>query len=144
MHNISFEQKPKNEKVRKKAKVATQLYKTYIIYQVYFTVTIDGKEVQSVENANPKTFTNVKVFAGDKFKPAADASYRNLFWENFYVDHSFDIGTKIRGNKKIGIIETWGPFFRIRFDLIIHSLDISYTDGVAVVLKIRNAVFFTL
>ena len=31
-YNISFEQKPKNEKVRKKAKVATQLYKTYIIY----------------------------------------------------------------------------------------------------------------
>ena len=62
------------------------------------------------------------MFAGDKFKPAADASYRNLFWENFHVDHSFDIGTKIQWNKEIGTIDSWGPFFRVSFDLIIHSL----------------------
>ena len=61
------------------------------------------------------------MFAGDKFKPAADASYRNLFWENFYVDHSFDIGTKIQRNKEIGTIDSLGPFFRVSFDLIIHS-----------------------
>ena len=62
------------------------------------------------------------MFAGDKFKPAADASYRNLFWENFHVDHSFDIGTKIQKYKEIGTIDSWGPFFRVSFDLIIHSL----------------------
>ena len=31
-YNISIEQKPKNKKVRKKAKFATHLYETYIIY----------------------------------------------------------------------------------------------------------------
>ena len=63
------------------------------------------------------------MFAGDNSKPAADASYRNLLWENFLVDHSFDIGTKIQENKAIGTIDTWGPFFRVSLDLIIHSLD---------------------
>ena len=62
------------------------------------------------------------MFAGDKFKPAADATYRNLFWENFHVDHSFNIGTKIQRNKEIGTIDSWGPLFRVSFDLIIHSL----------------------
>ena len=76
-----------------------------------------------MENTNPRIFTNVRVFAGDKVKPAADASYRNLSWENFYVDHSFNIGTKIQENKEIGTIDSWGPFFRVSFDLIIHSLD---------------------
>ena len=63
------------------------------------------------------------MFAGDKSKPAADASYRNLLWENFHVDHSFDIGTKIqKRDKEIGTIDSWGPFFRVSFDLIIHSI----------------------
>ena len=61
------------------------------------------------------------MLAGDKFKPAADASYRNLLWENFHVDHSFDIGTKIQKDKEIGTIDSWGPLFRVSFDLIIHS-----------------------
>ena len=81
--------------------------------------------VHSIENTNPKTFTNVRVFAGDK-KPAADASYRNLLWENFPVDHSFDIGTKVQNNKEIGTIDSWGPLFHISFDLIIHSLNPIY------------------
>ena len=75
-----------------------------------------------MENTNPKTFTNVRVFAGDKVKPAANASYRNLLWENFHVDHSFDFGAKIVADKEIGTIDSWGPFFRVSFDLIIHSL----------------------
>ena len=61
------------------------------------------------------------MFAGDNLKPAADASYRNLLWENYYVDHSFNIGKKIQRDKEIGTIDTWGPFFRVSFDLIIHS-----------------------
>ena len=28
------------------------------------------------------TFNDVKVFAGDNFAPASDASYKNLVWEN--------------------------------------------------------------
>ena len=31
------------------------------------------------------------------------------------------IGTKIMRHKEIGTIDSWGPFFRISFDLIIHS-----------------------
>ena len=62
------------------------------------------------------------MFAGDKSKPAADASYRNLSWENFHVDHSYNIGAKIQLEKEIGTINSWGPFYHLRFDLIIHSL----------------------
>ena len=64
----------------------------------------------------------MKVFAGDNSKPAADASYRNLSWENFHVDQGYDIGIKIGRNKEIGIIDSWGPLFRVSFDLIFHSL----------------------
>ena len=56
------------------------------------------------------------MFAGDKSKPAADASYRNLLWENFQ-----NFPTKILKGKEIGTIDSWGPFFRISFDLNIHS-----------------------
>ena len=63
------------------------------------------------------------MFAGDKSRPPSDASYRNLLWENVYVDHSLNIGTKILRNKHIGTISSWGPFFRVSFDLIIHSLN---------------------
>ena len=62
------------------------------------------------------------MFAGEKSKPAADASYRYLLWENFYVDRRFNIGTKIQSNKEIGTINIWGPFLRVSFDLIIRSL----------------------
>ena len=63
----------------------------------------------------------MNVFAGDKHNPHADASYRNLLWENLNVNHSYDIGNKIRKSKEIGRIDSWGPFFRVSFDLIIHS-----------------------
>ena len=58
--------------------------------------------VHNIENDNPKTFTNIKVFAGDKSKPAADASYKNLVWENLHANQSLNIGTKIQKNKQIG------------------------------------------
>ena len=89
--------------------------------QVYYTVTINGAEVESVENTEPKTVTNVRVFAGDKFKPAADASYRNLVWETFHIDHRLNVGTKVEKGRQIATIESLGPLFRISFDLIIHS-----------------------
>lgn len=98
--------------------------------------------VHSIENTNPKTFTNVRVFAGDK-KPAADASYRNLLWENFPVDHSFDIGTKVQNNKEIGTIDSWGPFFRVSFDLIIHSLHPSHQWTSLLAVGILNEAVFT-
>ena len=61
------------------------------------------------------------MFAGEKSKPAADASYRNLLWANFYVESRFDIGTKVQREKEIGTINIWGPFLRVSFDLTIHS-----------------------
>ena len=79
-------------------------------------MTIDGRQVHSVENTDPRTFTNVRVFAGDKFKPAADASYKN-----FNAGPGFNIGSNTRKNNQIGTIDSWGPFFHIGFDLIIHS-----------------------
>ena len=92
---------------------------------MYLSLTIDGRKVHSIENTNPKAFPNVTVFAGDNLKPAADASYRNLLWESFLVGHSFQIGTKVMDknskNLDIGTIDNWGPFFRVSFDLIIHS-----------------------
>ena len=52
----------------------------------------------------------MKIFAGDQFYRPADASYKNLFWEN--LPHEYT---------QIGTIDSWGPFFRVSFDLIIHS-----------------------
>ena len=62
------------------------------------------------------------MFAGDKSKPAADASYKNLFWENLLADQSFNVGTKIQRNKQIGFIDSLGPFFRVHLDLLVHNL----------------------
>ena len=70
------------------------------------------------------------MFAGDKSKPAADASYKNLFWENLLADQSFNVGTKIQRNKQIGFIDSLGPFFRVSFDLIIHKYPPKYVNSV--------------
>ena len=35
-----------------------------------------------MENTKPKVFEDVKVFAGDNFFKASDATYKNLIWEN--------------------------------------------------------------
>ena len=69
-----------------------------------------------MENTDPRTFTNVRVFAGDKFKPAADASYRN-----FHAGPGFNIGSNVRRNNQIGTIDSWGPLYRISMEMIIHS-----------------------
>ena len=45
-------------------------------------ITINGEKVHSVENKDARSFKNVKVFAGDNFYTPADASYKNLVWEN--------------------------------------------------------------
>ena len=79
------------------------------------------------------------MFAGDKSKPAADASYRNLLWENFHVNNSFDIGAKKLDNKEIGKIDSWGPFFRVSFDLIIHSLSTRYEWSSLIFFRVYGA-----
>ena len=68
-----------------------------------------------MENKDPKTFQDVKVFAGNNFMPAADVTYKNLAWEN--------IGCSgvIKKNTVIGTIPSWGPLFRVSFDMKINS-----------------------
>ena len=44
-------------------------------------------KVHNIKNSNPRTFSNVKVFAGDNFHPAADASYKNLVWESSWGNY---------------------------------------------------------
>ena len=68
-----------------------------------------------MENEDPKIFQDVKVFAGNNFMPAADVTYRNLVWEN--------IGRTgvIKKNTVIGTIPSWGPQFRVSFDMKINS-----------------------
>ena len=58
----------------------------------------------------------MRVFAGDKFKPAADASYKN-----FNAGPGFIVGYNAQKNNQIGTIDSWGPTFSVSFDLIIHS-----------------------
>ena len=54
-----------------------------ILYQVIqFTVDIDGKLGSYKRNADPRIFTDLRVLAGDDSRPAADGSYKNLFWQN--------------------------------------------------------------
>ena len=68
-----------------------------------------------MENKDPMTFQDVKVFAGNNFMPAADVTYRNLVWEN--------IGRSgvVKKNTVIGTIPSWGPLFRVSFDMKINS-----------------------
>ena len=48
--------------------------------QIYYSVSVDKKTIKRVENKVPWTFSQVKVFAG--LTLPADASYKNLIWEN--------------------------------------------------------------
>ena len=50
------------------------------LFKVYYTVTIDGKQIHRVENKQPRTFTDVKIFAGQSWN-VADGNYRNLVYE---------------------------------------------------------------
>ena len=51
-------------------------------FQLFYKVNINGVEIRNVENIISQSFEDVKVFAGDKFHAAADASYDNLMWES--------------------------------------------------------------
>ena len=68
-----------------------------------------------MENKEPRTFQDVRVFAGDNFYPAADANYRNLVWENI------GLSGVVKKNTEIGTIPSWGPQFRVSFEMMIKS-----------------------
>ena len=44
-------------------------------------MTLDGTPIHTVENSDVRVFNDVKVLAGDDFYPKADATYKNLVWE---------------------------------------------------------------
>ena len=93
------------------------------------------------------TFQDVKVFAGDKFLPAADVAYNNLTWDivseeneeeenedKVYMRIINEEGIKeenegkneglsgvVEKDNEIGTIESWGPHFRVSFEMIIKS-----------------------
>ena len=71
------------------------IFDNLVICQEYhYTVSIDGKLIRSFPITKPRTFNDMKVFAGDNFDPAADASYKNLVWENLPLpDIMFNVDT---------------------------------------------------
>ena len=62
--------------------ICDQILIQNINFQLRYKVKIDGDEIKNVENTNPQSFGDVKVFAGDKFSTASDATYKNLKWES--------------------------------------------------------------
>ena len=60
-------------------------HQTFFDEQGFYAVTIDGKLIHNIPLLNPVTFQDVKVFAGDKKNPPADASYKNLLLKKMPV-----------------------------------------------------------
>ena len=56
-------------------------------------VKIDNKEINRLENNDPKTFENVKIFAGDSFNDPAGARFKNLQYDNI-EENPTTIGNK--------------------------------------------------
>ena len=52
-----------------------------LTFEVSYSVTLDGTTIHSVDNSDARVFNDVKVLAGDDFYPEADATYKNLGWE---------------------------------------------------------------
>ena len=50
-------------------------------------MTLDGTTIHSVDNSDARVFNDVRVLAGDDFAPEADATYKNLVWENLQSKH---------------------------------------------------------
>ena len=80
--------------------------------QVFFRVKIDSEEISRLENNDPRSFENVQIYAGDYFNEPANALYQNLQYENIEM---------IEKGRLIDTVSSWGPLFRISFDLFITS-----------------------
>ena len=55
--------------------------------------------------------------AGDRFQPAADASYRNLVWER-------GLSGSFQEDKLLSTVPEWGPVFSVSLDLKLSSLSV--------------------
>ena len=62
--------------------ICNQIFISNNYFQLLYKVNINGVEIKNVENTNPQSFKDVKVFVGDKFHSACDASYKNFIWKN--------------------------------------------------------------
>ena len=82
--------------------------------QVYYSVAIDGTEIHRVEIVKYTKYKDVVVRAGEEGYPPSDASYGNLVYQNL------GDSLTVERNKKIGVIDNWGPLFRVSLDLIIY------------------------
>ena len=82
--------------------------------QVYYSVAVDGTEIHRVENVKYTKYKDVVVSAGEEWYPPSDASYGNLVYQNL------GDSLTVERNKKIGVIDNWGPLFRVSLDLIIY------------------------
>ena len=45
-------------------------------------VKIDNEEINRLENNDPRSFENVKIYAGDSFNDPANARLKNLQYDN--------------------------------------------------------------
>ena len=45
-------------------------------------VKIDNEEINRLENNDPRSFENVKIYAGDSFNDPAGARFKNLQYDN--------------------------------------------------------------
>ena len=73
-------------------------------------VKIDSEEINRLENNDPRSFENVQIYAGDYFNEPANALYQNLQYANI-----------VEKGRLIDTVSSWGPLFRISFDLFITS-----------------------
>ena len=62
--------------------IFNQIFISKNYFQLIYKVNINGVEIRNAENTNPQSFEDVKVFMGDNFHTATDATYNNLMWEN--------------------------------------------------------------
>ena len=84
----------------------------------------------NVVNTKPGKFTNVAVYASDPFYPSTNAIIRNL---------NYNPTISVQKGNLLAVIPEWGPNFRITFDLNIHSLYSSRSDGWANVLHFTSS-----
>ena len=73
------------EQILNKGKVGCMIIYQIVLTvngKVYYTIRLDGEELHLVVNTDPRSFENVKLFAGDIFYAPADANYKGLTWEH--------------------------------------------------------------
>ena len=71
---------------------------TRYFYQIFFIVKINKEEIKRLENNDPRSFENVRIYAGDSFYDPANARFKNLKYENI-KENPKTIGKKNKKNK---------------------------------------------